>query len=344
MFRFGHKKTDKEKKEKDEKKKEKKEKKDKKEKQREPMTQEEMSRLDEVKKGIFRRVSDRDKNKRSSSKYVSQGDVVPRDSSDSSISSGAKSPSLEELAKPTARPVPEPRKNPPAPATKPKSILKAKSSNPQTISKEMDPQKVQENTISNCLNAHLINESNGDVNHAVNGDSSPQLPVSPPKSPPETPEKSFKAKLSLPDIVPPKPPRIRELVLHRQPTGGFGFSLRKGIITEKGGGDSQITKHYVIFAEPGSGPRAPQTGLIPGDRLVEVNGVNVQNMTREEVVELIQKSDDMLKVCVQPIPELIELSVRPALDGGQVEIQDDVVKGGTLKRSSSLRYKKGVGI
>jgi hypothetical protein len=68
--------------------------------------------------------------------------------------------------------------------------------------------------------------------------------------------------LRLPDIVPPKPPRIRELDLHRQPTGGFGFSLRKGIITEKGGGDNEETKHFVIFAEPGSGPKAPQTGLI----------------------------------------------------------------------------------
>jgi myosin-18 len=76
--------------------------------------------------------------------------------------------------------------------------------------------------------------------------------------------------------------------------------------------------------------------------LVEVNGVNVQNMTREEVVEIIQKSGDTLHICVQPIPELIELSVRPASDGGKIEIQDDVVKGGTLKRNASLRYKKGV--
>jgi hypothetical protein len=65
-------------------------------------------------------------------------------------------------------------------------------------------------------------------------------------------------------------------------------------------------------------------------------------MTREEVVEIIQKSGDTLHICVQPIPELIELSVRPASDGGKIEIQDDVVKGGTLKRNASLRYKKGV--
>lgn len=356
MFRFGHKSKDKdgkEKKEKDDKKKEKKEKKekDKKDKQREPMTPEEINRLDEVKKGIFRRMSDRDKSKKSGQKSANEG--VIRDSSDSSISSGGpKSPSVEELDKaPSVRPVPEPRKIPPATAPKPKSILKAKTSNPQTVSTVSDPQILQENTISNCLNAHIVEEINGDIQKSVvNGDSSPQLsnsqtsPPSPtsPKSPTESvPEKSFKAKLKLPAIIPPKPPRIRELVLERQPTGGFGFSLRKGIITEKGGGDNEETKHFVIFAEPASGPKAPQTGLIPGDRLVEVNGVNVQSMTREEVVELIQKSEDTLRISVQPIPELIELSVRPASDGSQIEIQEDVVKGGTLKRSASLRYKKG---
>jgi myosin-18 len=68
------------------------------------------------------------------------------------------------------------------------------------------------------------------------------------------------------------------------------------VLTVQGGGDNEETKHFVIFAEPGSGPKAPQTGLIPGDRLVEVNGVNVQNMTREEVVEIIQKSGDTLQL------------------------------------------------
>ena len=343
MFKFGHKSKDKDqkdKKEKDDKKKEKKEKKEKekKDKQREPMTEEEINRLDEVKKGIFRRFSERDKSKKSGHKSQDEGVHVSRDSSDSSISSGGnKSPSVEERS---VRPIPEPRKFTPIPAPKPKSILKAKTSNPQSISTVTDPLRLQENTVSNCLNAHIVGEHNGDVQHSVNGDSSPQLPTSP-KSPETVHEKSFKTKLRLPDIVPPKPPRIRELDLHRQPTGGFGFSLRKGIITEKGGGDNEETKHFVIFAEPGSGPKAPQTGLIPGDRLVEVNGVNVQNMTREEVVEIIQKSGDTLHICVQPIPELIELSVRPASDGGKIEIQDDVVKGGTLKRNASLRYKKG---
>jgi hypothetical protein len=84
MFRFGHKSKDKDqkdKKDKDDKKKEKKEKKEKekKDKQREPMTEEEINRLDEVKKGIFRRLSERDKSKKSGHKSHDEGVHVGRD-------------------------------------------------------------------------------------------------------------------------------------------------------------------------------------------------------------------------------------------------------------------------
>ncbi|RUS85714.1 hypothetical protein EGW08_006508, partial [Elysia chlorotica] len=44
---------------------------------------------------------------------------------------------------------------------------------------------------------------------------------------------------------------------------------------------------------------------------------------------------------VQPIAELIELSVRPNKDGSSTDIQADAAKTGTLKRIGSLRYRKG---
>lgn len=65
-------------------------------------------------------------------------------------------------------------------------------------------------------------------------------------------------------------------------------------------------------------------------------------MSREEIVEIIKKSPDTLTVKVQPIPELIELSVRPNKDGTTVDIQESASKSGTLRRSGSLRYKKEV--
>nr|KAG5690065.1 hypothetical protein BaRGS_016373 [Batillaria attramentaria] len=90
----------------------------------------------------------------------------------------------------------------------------------------------------------------------------------------------------------------------------------------------------------GSGPNSTQTGLLPGDRLIEIDGQNVEAWSREQIVELIKAAGEALVLKVQPIPELIELSVRPGKDGSSVEVQEDAAKGGTLKRSGSLRYRK----
>ncbi|KAK6641886.1 hypothetical protein RUM44_013606 [Polyplax serrata] len=43
---------------------------------------------------------------------------------------------------------------------------------------------------------------------------------------------------------------------------------------------------------------------------------------------------------VQPIPELCELTRRSGLDGHYVVLDDSNIRGGTLKRSGSLRFKK----
>ena len=337
---------------KDEKKKEKKEKKekDKKDKQREPMSQDEMKRLDEVKKGVFRRFSDRDKSK---TKHSFKGGAtneeqmgVPRDSSDSSISStGRPSPSRETAPDDSRRYDLNNPQSPPKrgdgdvkvkPAVQPRGILKSKSQrNERAVAQNLDDSRVlAENTVRNALDAHLLNGSQD------------KTPSQPPESPTPTREhdKTHKSKLKLPAIVPIQAPRIRELVLNRQPAGDFGFTLRKAILTEKSSGEGHhtVSRQTVIFAEPGSGMRSAQTGLIPGDKLIEVNGQNVENVTREEIVDIIRSSRDSVTVKVQPIQELIELSVRPAQDGGTIEVMEEMVKGGTLKRSGSFRHKKGV--
>lgn len=68
----------------------------------------------------------------------------------------------------------------------------------------------------------------------------------------------------------------------------------------------------------------------------------MENMSREEIVEIIKNSSDKMILKVQPIQELIELSVRPNRDGTTTDIQEDAAKSGTLRRSGSLRYKQGV--
>ncbi|XP_067682622.1 unconventional myosin-XVIIIa-like isoform X2 [Haliotis asinina] len=357
-FRKKDKEKDKEKKEKKEKeKKEKEKKKEEKKKDRPQITPEEMSRLEEVKKGVFRRFSDR-KSSRKEDKTSPDG-LTPSDSSESNISasgsSGRPSPTKE---LPPERKVesskPQVASKPPVVMPKPrmKGILKesAKFYDAGTERNLDDAKMLQENTRRNEEMSGLVDEIDAKLKQKLQG--SPGKPKPKPRRsvesesvaveelPPELPmpgEKEFQ-NLKLPAIIPPKPARTRNITVKRTPAGDFGFSLRRGTNPDKGDGDATRT---VIFAEPGSGPRSLQTGLIPGDRLVEVNDINVEGCSREEIVEIIKKADDSLRLKVQPIPELIELSVRPGKDGGTIDVQDQVVKGGTLKRSGSVRYKKG---
>ncbi|KAG8590483.1 hypothetical protein GDO81_006778 [Engystomops pustulosus] len=124
---------------------------------------------------------------------------------------------------------------------------------------------------------------------------------------PEIVAKTFPADLRLPSVLPPQAPVPRELVLQRRNTGDFGFSLRRTTMLDRAL-DGQVYRRVVHFAEPGAGTKDLALGLVPGDRLVEINGRNVENKSRDEIVEMIRQSGDTVRLKVQPIPELSELS------------------------------------
>ncbi|XP_055244615.2 unconventional myosin-XVIIIa isoform X7 [Gorilla gorilla gorilla] len=124
---------------------------------------------------------------------------------------------------------------------------------------------------------------------------------------PELVTKKFPVDLRLPPVVPLPPPALRELELQRRPTGDFGFSLRRTTMLDRGP-EGQACRRVVHFAEPGAGTKDLALGLVPGDRLVEINGHNVENKSRDEIVEMIRQSGDSVRLKVQPIPELSELS------------------------------------
>ncbi|KAF1538837.1 Unconventional myosin-XVIIIa, partial [Eudyptula albosignata] len=132
---------------------------------------------------------------------------------------------------------------------------------------------------------------------------------------PELIGKRFPAELRLPALVPPQPPTPRQLELQRRNTGDFGFSLRRTTMLDRAP-DGQVYRRVVHFAEPGAGTKDLALGLVPGDRLVEINGRNVENKSRDEIVEMIRQSGEMVQLKVQPILELSELS-RCWLRGGQ---------------------------
>lgn len=138
--------------------------------------------------------------------------------------------------------------------------------------------------------------------------------------------------LPLPALKPTILPKPRTLTIQRQkaPRNDFGFSLRRAVIQDRifigdpnelnghsslevngvtngettkfSGGNSLNSKlNYkpVILAEPGSYPGGSETGLLPGDRLLEVNGVSVDGKSREEVIDLIKGSQDSVTIKVR---------------------------------------------
>lgn len=116
---------------------------------------------------------------------------------------------------------------------------------------------------------------------------------------------NFEETLSLPDICPLKLPKPRTLTINRQPAprNDFGFSLRRAMIVERnlnGGPGPNVQMKAVIFAEPGAiVQHCNETGLLPGDRLLEVNGVCVDDKSREEIIDLIKGSKEHVTVKVR---------------------------------------------
>ena len=124
--------------------------------------------------------------------------------------------------------------------------------------------------------------------------------------------------------------RLREVEAGRNaPGGGFGFILRKSYLPVPE--DPEKTK-LVHLVEPRVDYNGP---LMTGDRIMEVNGENVEDAPHEEVVEMIKSSEGSVYLKVASMPELTELNTRGALDGVEES-------GNSLKRNSKFR-KSGKG-
>lgn len=159
------------------------------------------------------------------------------------------------------------------------------------------------------------------------------------------------------------PPRDLTVLRQKSPRNDFGFSLRKAICLDRT--SSVLTPAFkpVIFAEPGTMGNA--TGLLPGDRLLKVNGVCVEDLARETIIEMIRNSGNSVQVQVQPVNELVELSKRCMPSGmwnnnnssnssngnshtnGCDEadrLGTSVSKYNTLRRSASTRFKTQVSV
>uniref|UniRef100_A0A1B0EW38 PDZ domain-containing protein n=1 Tax=Lutzomyia longipalpis TaxID=7200 RepID=A0A1B0EW38_LUTLO len=151
--------------------------------------------------------------------------------------------------------------------------------------------------------------------------------------------------LPLPPIKLVNLPPPRELVIKRQktPRNDFGFSLRKAICLDRSASLFSPVFRPVIFAEPGAQGNA--TGLLPGDRLIKVNGVSVEDLPRETIIEMIRNSGESVTVQVQPVGELVELSRRCMTNSSDEtdRVGTSVSNCNTLRRSASKRFKSELG-
>lgn len=149
--------------------------------------------------------------------------------------------------------------------------------------------------------------------------------------------------LPLPPIKLIRLPAPRALVIKRQkPRNDFGFSLRKAICLDRSESLMAPSFKPVIFAEPGTNSNNT-TGLLPGDRLIKVNGVGVENLPRETIIEMIKNSEEQITVEVQPVSELVELSRRCMhFNDAGMDVTDKATNCNTLRRSASKRFKNQV--
>ena len=116
--------------------------------------------------------------------------------------------------------------------------------------------------------------------------------------------------LELPEIRNTKEFYIRTVSLQRNAHGDFGFSLRRGVRHFHQGKPRDSSRSEIIFAEPSVIGKGNNTGLLPGDQLVEVNNENVTNRSRDEVISIIKNSGNFVELKVAPVPEVVELTQR----------------------------------
>ncbi|XP_035767285.1 gamma-2-syntrophin [Neolamprologus brichardi] len=87
----------------------------------------------------------------------------------------------------------------------------------------------------------------------------------------------------------------RTVVLRRQATGGLGLSI-------KGGAEHNVP---VVISKIFKDQVADQTGkLFVGDAVLQVNGINVEHCTHEEVVHLLRTAGDEVTITVRYLREV----------------------------------------
>lgn len=98
--------------------------------------------------------------------------------------------------------------------------------------------------------------------------------------------------------------QARELLVSR-PTGSgdFGFVLRRAVTVDRSSDVPRLRSVIVAEAKASSSrldASHQRVGLLPGDQLLEVNGVSVDGSGLEQIIELIELCDSSVRLKVRP--------------------------------------------
>ncbi|XP_033749898.1 sorting nexin-27-like isoform X1 [Pecten maximus] len=124
------------------------------------------------------------------------------------------------------------------------------------------------------------------------------------------------------DSSPPSSPDIRQddlgprVVTITKTETGFGFNVRGqvsegGVLKSINGVLYAPLQHVSAVLEGGAAQRA---GIRKGDRILEVNKVNVEGGTHKQVVDLIKSGGDTLTLTVISVPEQVAERLEPSDD------------------------------
>ncbi|CAK8693065.1 unnamed protein product [Clavelina lepadiformis] len=123
-----------------------------------------------------------------------------------------------------------------------------------------------------------------------------------------------KQRASGPQIRQVKPRPHRTVILRKRTAGDFGVSLRRSAMIEHVNGKEE--KRTVYFAEPGNAMLADMdfhddisSRLYTGDRLIEIDGFNVENASRDEIVSRIKSAGNQVTLVVQSLHDSDEVDL-----------------------------------
>ncbi|XP_032689961.1 uncharacterized protein LOC116853160 isoform X4 [Odontomachus brunneus] len=134
------------------------------------------------------------------------------------------------------------------------------------------------------------------------------------------------------------PERLVEI--YREPKTSLGLSIVGGKIDLHNGGASKSQNISGIFIKnvlPNS-PAGRTGGLKIGDRIIEVDGVDLRQSTHERAVEVIQAAGNPVCLLVQ---SLVHLSPEHGGGGGAAQEEKDAGKGGRKSHTSPPSISPG---